>query len=375
MATIQKRVQQDGKVAYHVRIRRKGHPLQCGTFTTISRAKEFVQRTEAAMKEGRYLKTVEAKKHTLAELIERYVRDILPRKPKSNRQQLMQLKWWKEQLGYRILSDLSPSIIAEYRDKLSREKTTTGEVRSPSTVVRYLAVLSHALSIAVKEWEWLDDTPMRKVSKPREPRGRVRYLSDDERMRLLEACKGGANEQIYVVVVLALSTGMRQGEILNLTWKDVDLEKQRIILQETKNGECRAVPLSGHILELLSNLSRRKASENSLVFPGQDPRKPLDIRFSWEKALKDAMITDFRFHDLRHTFASYLAMRKATLTELRNLLGHKSASMTARYSHLSEAHGAAVVSDMTRDIFDKEPQTQGLYEKEANGRCSAIRSE
>ncbi len=358
MATIQKRVQKDGKITFHVRIRRKGSPLQCGTFTNISKAKEFVQRTEASMKEGRYLKTVEAKKHTLSELIDRYIRDILPRKPKSNRQQLTQLQWWKEHLGYCLLSDLSPSILSEHRELLGREKTSKGDPRSPSTVVRYLAVLSHALTVAVKEWEWLDDTPMRKVSKPQEPRGRVRYLDDDERMRLLEACKEGSNSYIYIIVVLALSTGMRQGEILNLTWKDVDLEKQRIILQETKNGERRTVPLSGHVLDLLRDLFEKRRTDTFLLFPGQDSKKPIDIRFAWEKALEDAMIPDFRFHDLRHTFASYLAMRKATLTELKSLLGHKSASMTARYSHLSETHGAAVVSDMTKDIFGKKENAQ-----------------
>lgn len=360
MATIQKREQKDGKTTFHVRIRRKGHPLQCGTFATISKAKEFIQRTEAAMKEGRYLKTIEAKKHTLGELVDRYIRDILPRKPKSNRQQLMQLNWWKEQLGYRLLSDLTPSVIAEHRDLLSREKTVKGEVRSPSTVVRYLAVLSHALTVAVKEWEWLDDTPMRKVTKPQEPRGRVRYLDDDERMRLLEACKESSNPYIYIIVVLALSTGMRQGEILGLTWKDVDLEKQRIILQETKNGERRTVPLSEYILELLKEFSCKRGQDSILLFPGQDPKKPTDIRFAWEKALQDAMILDFRFHDLRHTFASYLAMRKASIIELKSLLGHKSASMTARYSHLSEAHGAEVVSNMTKDIFKESILEEAL---------------
>lgn len=358
MATIQKRIQKDGKTTFHVRIRRKGQPLQCGTFTNISKAKEFVQRTEASMKEGRYLKTVEAKKHTLAELIDRYIQDVLPRKPKSNRQQLMQLQWWRKSLGYCILSDLSPSLLAEQRDRLAREKTPKGNLRSPSTIVRYLAVLSHALTVAVKEWEWLDDTPMRKVSKPQEPRGRVRYLDEDERIRLLEACKESSNPYIYIIVVLALSTGMRQGEILNLTWKDVDLERERIILEETKNGERRAVPLSGHILDLLRELSKKQRADSVLLFPGQDPKKHADIRFAWEKALEDGMILNFRFHDLRHTFASYLAMRKATLTELKSLLGHKTASMTARYSHLSEAHGAAVVSDMTKDIFDKKESLQ-----------------
>lgn len=224
-------------------------------------------------------------------------------------------------------------------------------LRSPSTVVRYLAALSHAFSIASKEWEWIDDSPMRKVTKPKEPRGRVRFLSEEERERLLQACKKSKNPYLYIVVVLALSTGMRHGEIMNLTWKDVDFQGQRITLQETKNNERRVLPLVGFAMELLQK--HADESQFELLFPGKNSKKPVDLRFAWERALKESGVSDFRFHDLRHTFASYLAMGKATLTELRVLLGHKSPSMTARYSHLSEEHGAAVLRKMNERIFGK----------------------
>ncbi|MBM3192006.1 MAG: site-specific integrase [Chlamydiae bacterium] len=351
MAAIQKRTQKNGKTTFHVRIRKRGFPTQCGTFSNISKAKEFAQRVEASMKEGRYFKTVEAKKHTLAELIDRYMDTVLPKKPKSVDKQTLQLEWWKKHLGYCLLSDLTPSLIAEYRDRLGKEVTVRGSQRSPATVVRYMAALSHVLTVGCKEWEWLQESPMSKVTKPQEPRGRVRFLDDEERMRLLEACKASSNPYLYLIVILALSTGMRFGEMIHLHWKNIDLENKRIILEETKNGERRAVPLVGHALDLMTTYFKNRRRDTDLLFPGKDPKKVTDIRFPWEKALQDAMITDFKFHDLRHTFASYLAMRKATLTELRSLLGHKSASMTARYSHLSEAHGMAVVSDMTQDIF------------------------
>ncbi|NNM43057.1 MAG: site-specific integrase [Chlamydiae bacterium] len=351
MATIKKRVGKDGRATYHVRVRLKGQALQCGTFPNITKAKEFIQATEAAMKEGRYFKIAEARKHTLSQLIDRYITDVLPRKPKSQFKQHAQLLWWRKKIGHCILRDVTPSLIAECRDFLLRGKTVRGAIRSPSTVVRYMAALSHAFTVAEKEWQWVDDSPVAKVSKPQEPRGRVRFLDDDERLRLLQACKESSNPYLYIIVVLALSTGMRQGEIMGLTWKDVDLEKGRIVLQETKNGEIRVVPLVGHALELLKEFFKIRRLDTSLLFPGKDPQKIADIRFAWEKALNDSFIVNFRFHDLRHTFASYLAMRKATLIELRTLLGHKSASMTVRYSHLSEAHGAVVVGNMTREIF------------------------
>lgn len=356
MATIKKRVLRDGKVAYHVRIRLKGQPIQCATLPNISKAKEYIQRIEGSMRDGKYFKNAEAKKHTVTDLIDRYIRDILPRKPSSERKQTAQLQWWKQQMGYCLLSDVTPALIVEQRDALARGFTTTGLQRSPATVVRYLAALGHAFTVAVKEWGWMDDSPMRKVTKPKEARGRIRFLDENERSRLLHACKESVNPYLYIVVVLALSTGMRLGEIMNLSWRDVDFDEKKILLHHTKNGERRVVPLAGHVLDLLANHFKMRRLDTFLLFPGKDPKKPAGLRFAWEQALEVSEIKDFRFHDLRHTFASYLAMNKATLTELRILLGHKSPSMTARYSHLSESHGADIVNDMSEKIFGKSDQ-------------------
>lgn len=356
MATIKKRILKDGKVAYHVRIRLKGQPLQCATLPNISKAKEYIQRIEGSMREGRYFKHAEAKKHTLADLIDRYIQAILPKKPSSLRKQSAQLTWWKKQIGHCLLSDITPALIVEQRDLLARGLTNKRIPRSPATVVRYLAALSHALTIAVKEWGWLDDSPMRKVSKPKESRGRIRFLDDGERSRLLQVCRESENPYLYLVVVLALSTGMRQGEIMHLQWGDVDFDEKKILLQHTKNGERRVVPLAGHVLELLKNHFKIRRLDTFLLFPGKDPKRPTDLRFAWEQALEISGIMDFRFHDLRHTFASCLAMNKATLTELRILLGHKSPAMTARYSHLSERHGAEIVNEMSEKIFGRDPE-------------------
>jgi len=227
-------------------------------------------------------------------------------------------------------------------------------------VVRYLAALSHAFTIAVNEWGWLDDSPMRKVKKPALPRGRVRFLSEDttdgekiegERTRLLKACEESSNPYLYPVVVLALSTGMRQGEIMGLTWEDVDLHQGRATLHETKNGERRVVPLSGKALELLKAHSKVRRLDTNLLFPGRIPQKPIALRAPWEAALKKAGIEDFRFHDLRHSAASYLAMNGASLAEIAEVLGHKTLQMVKRYSHLSEAHTAGVVARMNARIF------------------------
>ena len=191
---------------------------------------------------GRGASNRQAKRHTVTEMTRRYTRDVLPAK-KSARDQARQLKWWEGEIGDYTLADLTPALIVECRDKL---RTTRG----PATVNRYLAAISHVFTVARKEWQWVKENPLLNVSSLKEPRGRVRFLSDDERDRLLRACEAHSH-QLYTIVVLALSTGARQGELLSLRWKDVDLKRGLIILEDTKNNDRRAIPLQGHALELI----------------------------------------------------------------------------------------------------------------------------
>jgi len=354
MAYIQERKAQDGKTTYRVQIRLKGFPTTTASFDRKTDAKRWAQQTKAAMREGRYFRTSEAKKHTVADLVDRYIENVIPTKPKNAKACSAQLLWWKEQIGHCLLADVTPALVAEHRDQLLKDTTVRGKQRSPATVVRYLAALSHAFTVAVKEWGWLEDSPMRKVTKPKEPRGRVRFLSDEERKSLLTACEESSNLFLYPVVVLALSTGMRQGEIMSLRWEDVDLFKGRIVLHETKNGERRVVPLCGHALNLLQQFKQEAARDLGLLFPGKNPETPVDLRFPWEKALQAAGIKNYRFHDNRHSCASYLLAQKATLAEIAEVLGHKTLQMVKRYAHLSEAHASRVVEQMNASIFTTE---------------------
>lgn len=369
MATIEKRQDAKGITTYRVKVRIKGYPAQSATFDRLSKAKEWAKSTEAAIKEGRHFKTVEAKRHTLADLIDRYVRSVLPQKSASSRtHQEQQLAWWKEQLGSYLLADITPALIAEYRDKLQETPYRRSDApegltldRSPATVVRYLAALSHAFTVAMKEWGWVEENPVVKVTKPKESRGRVRFLSDDERGRLLDACKESRSPDLYLAVVLALSTGARQQEILGLKWKDVDLERRVAVLHETKNGERRVLPLAGVALALLRERKESSRSDDlfacaqhgeRLIFPSRkDKTTPVDLRTPFETALRKAQIEDFRWHDLRHSAASYLAMNGASLAEIAEILGHKTLAMVKRYAHLSEQHTASVVERMNERIF------------------------
>ncbi|AUM12469.1 tyrosine-type recombinase/integrase [Ketobacter alkanivorans] len=346
MATIRERKTSKGETRYQAIVRLKGFPPQTATFNRKTDAKRWVTNTEAAIREGRHFKTTESKKHTLSDLIERYIKYVLPTKPKSQLKQAAQLRWWQSEIGYLTLSEVTPARLGEARDKLQRG-------RQPATVVRYMAALSHAFTIASNEWGWLEDNPLRKVRKPVEPRGRVRFLDEEERSRLLTACKQSDCESLYPVVVLALSTGMRQGEILSLEWPHVDLVRGYIYLSDTKNGERRTVPLVSHAKELVLNLSKIRRVDTKLLFPSTvKPQSPVAIRRPWGEALKAADIHDFRFHDLRHTAASYLAMNGASLAEIAEILGHKTLQMVKRYAHLSEQHTSRVLESMNRSMFN-----------------------
>lgn len=352
MANFETRETQDGKTSYRVKIRLKGYPAQTATFQRLTDAKKWAAATESAIREGRHFKTAEAKKHTLADLVDRYIKDVLPTKPKQAERQQQQLEWWKAEIGAFTLADISPAVIGQCRDKLLSEINTRGKVRTPATVVRYMAALSHAFTIAVNDWQWLEDSPMRKVKKPKESRGRVRFLDDGERTKLLAACKESSNPWLYPCVILALSTGMRQGELMGLKWQDVNLKDGYLILHETKNGERRRVPLAGLGLELLREHAKVRRLDTDLLFPGTvNKAKPIDLRKPFETAIKAAGITDFHWHDLRHCTASYLAMNGASLAEIAEVLGHKTLQMVKRYAHLSDGHVSNVVASMNAKIF------------------------
>lgn len=356
MANIEKRVSSNGKVSYRALIRIKGYPAESATFERLTDAKNWAQKTESAMRDKRYFKAAESRKHTVADMIERYIKRVEQHNPKRYEDIKAPLEWWKEELGYCILADLTKSTITEKIEKLaSRQRTLkNGTVKtiSPARVNRYIAALSHACTIAVNEWEWLEHHPLQKVSKMKEPRGRIRFLDDAERSRLLKTCQQSKCPCLYTVVVLSLSTGARFNEIMSLKWQDVDLSRKVITLHDTKNKERRVLPLAGQALELMQEHNRIRRIDSLLVFPApNNPKEPYKIRTAWNTAVKEADLQDFRFHDLRHSAASYLAMNGASLAEIAEVLGHKTLAMVKRYAHLSEAHTSKVVESMNKRIF------------------------
>lgn len=352
MATIDKRMGTNGKTTWRARVRVRGQ-TRVATFNRKTDANTWAGKTEADLKLGNHVPEAAQMSRTAAQMIDRYIEEHLPskRRNKDQANPIRHLSWWRDEIGNTRLGSLTPDLIASTRHKLTKGKTRTGEQRTPATCNRYLVSLAHCCAIANK-WGWLRDNPARKVEKLQEAKGRTRFLSDTERCALLDACKTSNDANIHLVVVLAISTGMRAGEIGNLQWEQVSLARKRITLTDTKNEETRVVPLVGLAHDLMNAHIRR--IDTPYVFAGRFKERPATFRIAWEAAVKSAGLEDFHFHDLRHTAASYLAMNGATLSELSEILGHKSLSMVKRYAHMTEQHTSKVVARMTREVFGGE---------------------
>lgn len=351
MATIQERTTSTGETRYRALVRIKGRPVQTATFPRKTDAKRWAQKTEADIRRGKYFAAGAAKRHTFAELVEQYLdhglADVSHRERVTRRRHLT---WWKQELGAYELADLGPRRVAQARNKLAK-KPVGGKPISAGTQNRYLCSLSTAFRYAIRELEWLESNPVGKVDKRKEPRGRVRFLDEDERRSLLEACLQSQNLHLHTLVLLAISTGMRQGELLALRWKDLDLKRGIAIVQDSKNGDRRSVPIAGRSLEQLRERSGAVDDPRSPVFLGSRGRVsfPND---AWKVALKRAGITDFRFHDCRHTAASYLAQSGARLHEIADILGHRTLAMVKRYAHLTESHTLGVARRMVDQFLE-----------------------
>jgi integrase len=334
MATIEKRTT-DAGTSYRVKVRLQGFPPESATFERLTDAKTWAAKVESDMKAGRHFG--QSKRHTFKDLADEYAPHAKD-KPRMD--------YWVDVFGPERLDTITPQRIRKEADRLLSEKTdrrdaTTGEFkkRSGSTVNRYLAALSSCLSYGVKEQGWLERNPMEKVRRPPESKGRVRFLSDDERTALLRACRPHA--ELYLAVVLSLTTGARQAEIMGLRWEQFDFARQVITLSETKNGDHRSLPLVGEAFALLKERSKVRSLKDSRIFPPTARAKKsecLNLRDAWAKALKTAEVEDFHWHDLRHTAASYLVMNGVSLVEVAKILGHRTLAMALRYSHLSSGH-------------------------------------
>lgn len=351
---IRKYEKKDGTCTYHAEVRRKhAKPLR-KTCKTLTEAKNWVRATESMILAGDLPPEAQNRKHTLHDLIEQYKKLYLVNFPKRHNSQMNHLKWWNEHYGKKLLSNITPSLLAEAKELLLKEYTSKKTLRSGPTVNRYFATLSKAFSLASSEWEWISENPIRRISKLPESKGRTRFLSKDELNTLLQSCKASKNPNLYGMVLIAASLGLRFGELANLQWRNIDFENRLITLEVTKNQDIRVLPMPDQIYEFLKE---NQKGANEYVFPSKNPLKRYPysmIRKAFESTLEQLGLHDVVFHSLRHTAASHLAMTGATQGELMEVLGHRSPTMTRRYSHFNKEHLAKLLQKTNDNLMNKE---------------------
>lgn len=362
MAEIKERIKKNGKKTYTACIRIKGYKPMYATFERKSDAQMWIQDYEPRMKRGKQITDYEATKHTLEELIDRYIAVELPkRKPTDHQKYKMQLEWWKKHIGKYLLSKITPALLSECKERLITEESPKPKngrkTRSEATANRYMACLSIVLSKAAKEWGWIDENPMLKVSKFTESEKQDRFLMPDEINRLLSACmtfelKGECyHQETYLFVLIALSTGARYSEIHSLRWQNVDFKNRQFYFLNTKNGENRGVPMTETAYKALKEFKKVRNIKSDYLFTTKDGDNLIDMRVRFYKVLEKAEVKNCRFHDLRHTVASHIAMNGGSLLDIASVTGHKTMQMVKRYSHLTQKHTAALLQTTTDEMF------------------------
>lgn len=306
---------------WQVRVTRQGFPPEVKTFRTKQEADVWARAIETEIDKGTHQSRAEAERTTLGEVIARYAEEVTCHK-KGAKEEAIRLKAMaRHRVAKYALANLTANAVAHFRD--DRLKSV-----APSTVIRDLAVLSSILNHARREWGIPIANAVQAIRKPRQPQGRERVLSQAEEQALLQATAPINRRSPWVqpVIVLALETAMRRGELLGLEWQHINLERRTALLPDTKNGTRRVVPLSSRAVEVLRALPR---SLHGGVFPISEAA--LHQRF--KQACERAGIEGLRFHDLRHTATTRLAQKLPNLAELSAVTGHKSLQMLKRYFH------------------------------------------
>jgi integrase len=317
MASIQNR-----NNVWQVRIRIKGFPTLVRSFDSRKAAQVWANEKDNEQLRGIYRDESDAQKTTLSHLIDRYLADVTPLMKGAVEDQYKLKALQQRTLSHLPISKLTPTLLAQHRD-LRLQAVSNG------TVIRELAYISSVFNHARREWGVNIPNPVALVRKPSSPQGRNRILKSEEMAALfaeLTPC-GRRSPWMQPIVEIALETAMRRGELLSLQWKHINLLEQVAILQTTKNGERRVVPLSKRAVATFAGLPRF----GDRVFP----MSACAVSAAFERAAERACLVDLHFHDLRHTAITQMADKLPNVIELAAVSGHKSLKMLQRYYHPS----------------------------------------
>lgn len=360
MAEIKVRKKKNGQPSYTVCVKIKGAEPQYKTFARKTDAQEWANSIETKIRENINFPKRALQRITVENLIDKYIEYELPKKKQRAQTDMKRaLNWYKKEIGHLYLSSVNSAVLVECRNKLATKKkeipmvngvlNVKDEVISPATVNHYMAYMQIVFTYAVNELEVMQTNPMSKVKKLTLNNKRTRCLELKEITKLLNACKDVSYE-LFLCVMIALLADARKGEIIKLTWKDVDLEHKMFYFKDRKNKEDIGIPIHELLYQELLEYKKAKPVrylDKDYLFPDENgnPKESL-IGKLFPKIVKKCGIKDFRFHDLRHTGASWQAMNGVSQAFTQRILGHKTSAMTNRYSHLRDEGLRPVINDI-----------------------------
>jgi integrase len=313
-----------------IRFTYKGKQLRKSTETNDKKlAERIYHKVLGEVAEGKWFERLLGGEKTFREMMEKYLAEhSIPKKASSERDR-SSLTHLLPFFGGYVLSEIAPKLINQYK------ATRREEGASPCTINRELALMKHSFNLAIREWEWIRESPLQKISMEREPPARDRWLTCEEEEYLLSVCPLWLKE----LIIFAIETGCRKGELLSLEWRNVDLFKRVVTVLGKKTGERRTIPLTKKAFEVLKEKEKVRVKvrliKEDLVFTHSVGQRVniYTLRSAFEDALKRAKIEGFRFHDLRHTFASRLAQMGTDPYAIQKLMGHKTFTTTQGYAH------------------------------------------
>lgn len=324
MATIVRRSDGNPSKQWQAKIRRKGYPTQTKGFPTRALAEAWARSVEVELDRGHNVDLAVARDTTLNEVLLRYLAEVSPQQKGHNSSRFRLAQLARMRIAQYSLANITKRAVVAFRDERLRQV-------SPSTVNSEMAMMSRVVEQAIKEWDvYLPHNPFKAVRWPRPARPRDRRLEPGDEERLIAECsqyKGAHAKYLVPGVVLAIETGMRQGEILSLNWKNIDLAKQIAVLPDTKNGTQRVVPLSKRAVATLADMGAKQAGDVFCV-------ENTTFRHAFMKCRDRAGLKDFRFHDLRHEATSRLFEKGLQVMEVAHVTGHKTLLMLHRYTHM-----------------------------------------
>lgn len=311
---------------FFVDYRAGGHRVREVVGTSKKQAELVLSKRKVEVVENRYFNVRKQYKILFDDFVKTFyqLHSCVNKKPKGIKRDEQLIKHLMDHFGGKYLFEIKPQMIEEY-------KAVRQEKVAPATVNKELACLKTMFNKAIL-WGKVAENPVRQVKLLKEDNRRLRYLEQGEIVKLIDAC----SEHLKPIVITAVFTGMRKGEIFNLQWADIDFTRGFIYLTDTKNNEKREVLMNDIVSKALGEIERTPG--NPCVFSSHTGKAYTEVRKSFSTALKNSGIKDFRFHDLRHTYASQLVMMGVDIKTVQELMGHKSIEMTLRYSHLSSDH-------------------------------------